>query len=183
MHPDGYATYRAAGHQARLVELFAATDDAHAALWRVLMGLDFANTVAASLTPDDPLPHLLTDHRAVRVTGAADELWATLLDVATALEQRRYTVEIDVVLEVADGFLGRAGRYHLRGGPDGAECVRTNAPAGAACDIATVGSLYLGGHHATTLHRAGLLHTDDATTARLDLALATHRAPDHGTDF
>ena len=183
VHADGYATYRAAGEQARLVELFAATPHAHAALWRVLLGLDFADVLMAELAPDDPLPHLLADPRAVTVTDIRDGVWVRLLDVAAALARRRYARELDVVVEVADPFLGRGGRFRLRGGPDGAECARTADPAGARCDVATLGSLFLGGHAATVLHRAGRLNADDPTVALLDDAFRTRSAPRHGTDF
>ncbi|UZJ24256.1 GNAT family N-acetyltransferase [Rhodococcus antarcticus] len=188
VHPDGYATFRRAegprGRQARVVELVAATEDAHAALWRVLLGLDLVPTVVAELSPDDPLPFLLTDTRAARVTGARDGVWVRLLDVGAALAQRRYATELDVVIDVADGFLGRGGRFRLRGGPEGAECTRTDASADVHTDVSTLGSLHLGGHRVRTLHRAGLVGVHDpAVLDRLDLALVTDRAPVHGTDF
>lgn len=183
VHPDGYATYRARDARAEVVEVVAATDAAHAALWRVLLGLDFADTVSAVLAPDDALPWLLTDTRAVRLVRVRDGLWVRVLNVPAALSARRCAVELDVVLEVADGFLGRGGRFRLRGGPDGAECARTDAPAAVACDVADLGSLYLGGHRASGLARAGRLTGEPAALARLDLALLTEQAPAHGTDF
>lgn len=188
VHADGYATFRRAegpqGRQARVVELVAATEDASAALWRVLLGLDLVPTVVAELSPEDPLPFLLADTRSVRVTGTRDGLWVRLLDVSAALAQRRYAVELDVVLDVADGFLDRGGRFRVRGGPDGAECTRTDAAADVRLDVSTLGSLHLGGHRVSTLHRAGLVGVHDPTVlARLDLALVTDRAPAHGTDF
>ncbi len=188
VHPDGYATYRVAsgerGRRADVVELAAATDAAHAALWRVLMGLDILGTVTATVAPDDPLPFLLTDSRAVRVTNSRDGMWVRLLDVPAALAARRYGTELDVVAQVSNDFLGQGGRFRLRGGPDGAECTRTDAPAQVHTDVAALGSLHLGGHRARTLHRAGLLGVDDpAVLHRLDLAFGADRAPVHGTDF
>lgn len=184
VHPDGYATYRAKDATARVVEVVAGTDEAHAALWRVLLGLDFADHVLAAVSPDDPLPFLLTDTRSAHVTGTRDGAWVRLLDVPTALAQRRYAVEVDVVLDVRDGFLDRGGRFRLTGGPDGARCTRTDTTPDVRLDVSTLGSLHLGGHRVRTLHRAGLLEADDpAVLARLDLALVTERAPAHGTDF
>lgn len=188
VHPDGYATFRRAagprGREARVVELVVATEDARAALWRVLLGLDLVPTVVAELSPDDPLPFLLTDTRAARVTGTRDGLWVRLLDVPAALAQRRYATELDVVLDVADGFLDRGGRFRLRSGPEGAECTRTDATPDVHLDVSTLGSLHLGGHRVRTLHRAGLIgvHHPDVL-ARLDAALLADRAPAHGTDF
>jgi len=188
VHPDGYATYRVASkdstRRADVVELVAATDLAHSALWRVLMGLDILRTVTATVAPDDPLPFLLIDTRAVRVTGTADGMWVRLLDVPAGLSARRYAVELDVVLEVADPFLGQGGRFRLRGGPDGAECTRTDAHAQVHADVSTLGALYLGAHRARSLHRAGVLRVqDDAVLHRLDLAFGADRSPVHGTEF
>jgi predicted acetyltransferase len=187
LHPDGYAAYRVdrAGRRCHVVDLVAATDDAHAALWRVLLGLDMVTTVTSTrFPPDDPLPFLLTDPRLVRTTAVADGMWLRLLDVAAALAARTYAVEVDVVLEVGDAFLERGGRFRLRGGPDGAECAPCDAPVDVHTDVATLGALYLGGHRATTAARAAVLHAADPTRLRrLDAALAADRAPQHGTHF
>lgn len=47
LHADGYASYRIqdADRTCRVVELFAVTDRAYVALWRVLLGLDLVHTV------------------------------------------------------------------------------------------------------------------------------------------
>ncbi|MGH4020294.1 MAG: GNAT family N-acetyltransferase [Pseudonocardiaceae bacterium] len=185
-HPDGYASYRVeeGAQRVTVVDLVAATDDAHAALWRVLLGLDLIETVATGqCPPGDPLPFLLTDPRQVRTVGALDGMWVRLLDVPAALAVRHYAVEVDAVLEVEDGFLGRGGRFRLRGGPDGAQCERSDAPPDAYTDAATLGALYLGGHRASTLARADTLQAEDPALRRLDVALLTDREPHHGTGF
>ncbi len=187
LHPDGYASYRIerAAHRCRVVDLVAATDDAHAALWRILLGLDLVTTVTTwRCPPDDPLPFLLADPRLVRTTNARDGMWVRLLDIPAALAARTYSVALDVVLEVTDGFLDRGGRFRLRGGPDGAECEPTGAAADVHTDVSSLGALYLGGHGAATLARAGLLHADSAVRLQqLDLAMRSERAPQHGTRF
>jgi predicted acetyltransferase len=185
LHADGYAAYRATPDldTIRVSDLFAATDAAYAALWRVLLGVDLVHTVAAACPLDDPLPHLLTDPRLVRTTALEDGLWARFLDVPAVLAARRYPVELDLVLDVRDEFLGRGGRFHLRGGPDGADCTRTAAAPHAALDIATLASLYFGAHRAATLARAGLLDAAPDTVARCDLAFTATREPHHGTGF
>jgi predicted acetyltransferase len=190
LHAEGYAAYRVDrtnGGRAgcRVIDLVATTDTAHAALWRVLLGLDLVDTVTdPRCPPDDPLPFLLSDPRLVRTTAATDGMWLRLVDVAAALAARTYTVELDVVLEVADRFLGRGGRFRLRAGPDGASCEPTHRAAQAHADVASLAALYLGGHRAITLARAGLLEVPDPAVARrLDLAFSTDRAPQHGTHF
>jgi predicted acetyltransferase len=186
-HPDGYASYRIRRDDDSCVvaEVVAATEEAHAALWRILLALDLTETVHAWSRPaEDPLPDLLTDPRQVRTTGLADGMWARPLDVPAALAARRYAVEIDCVLDVRDPFLDLGGRFRLRGGPDGADCVRTDAAVDIGTDMATLGGLLFGGRRATTLARAGLLVTDDpALLSRFDRALLADRSPQHGTEF
>ena len=188
LHPDGYASYRmrrGEQHRLQVVEIVAATEEAHAALWRILLALDLVDTVRAARPLDDPLPDLLTDPRQVRTTGLDDGMWARILDVPAALAARRYAVEIDVVLDVHDPFLDRGGRFRLRGGPDGAECV-PSTPAGrrVGVELAALGSLLFGGRRAGTLARAGLVQAaDPAALRRFDVALLADRAPQHGTEF
>jgi predicted acetyltransferase len=186
-HPDGYASYRRLHpERACLVsEVVAATPQAHRELWRALLAMDLVETVRhRSLALDDPLPLLLTDPRQVRTTGLDDGMWTRAVDVAALLSARPYGVEIDVVLDVGDPFLDRGGRFRLRGGPDGAECEPTAAPADAAVDATALGPLVFGGQRTTTLAAAGLLTADDpALLRRLDLAFLTDRLPVHGTEF
>jgi predicted acetyltransferase len=188
VHADGYASYRIdqGERTCRIVELVSVTEEAHAALWRVLLAMDLVETVALWSHPvDDPLQYLLTDPRQVRTTRLRDGLWARVLDVPAALSARRYATEVDVVLDVHDPFLDRGGRFRLRGGPDGAECVRVDMGGPAvALDVAALGPLLFGGERAGTLARAGLLATDDPATLRsVDLAFLTERVPQHGTEF
>jgi len=186
LHPDGYASYRI-HHDDRLcqvVDFFAATDEAHAALWRTLLSLDLIHTITSSSCPvDDPLPFLLQDPRRVETSGIADGLWARILDVEAVLGARPYAVELDVVLDVADPFLGLGGRFRLCGGPDGASCVRVDSAADAHLDIATLGALAFGTHRATTLARAGLVTAEAPVLRRVDAAFTADREVRHGTHF
>ena len=190
-HPDGYASYRLRHGErtvCNVVEVTAATEEAHAALWRILLTLDLVDTVRAYSRPlEDPLPDLLTDPRLVRTTGLADGMWARILDVPAALSARSYPVEIDVVLDVHDPFLDRGGRFRLRGGPEGATCVPVDAAPAVgtvAVGMAALSALLYGGRRATTLARSGLLQAADPTLLRrLDVALLADRSPQHGTEF
>ena len=186
VHPDGYAAYRWVPDSEKVIveELFAVTDAAHAALWRVLLGVDLATEVTTHLCPlDDPLPHLLTDPRQVRTSAVEDGLWARILDVPAVLSARRYRAELDVVLEVADEFLGRGGRFRLRGGPDGAHCEPSAAAAQLNLDVATLSMLLFGSYRAPELARAGLLTAEPAVVTRCDLAFTADREAIHGSDF
>jgi predicted acetyltransferase len=186
-HPDGYASFRREhGDRAlRVTELFAVTPEAHRELWRTLLATDLTETVTSrSLALDDPLPWLLTDPRQVRTTNLNDGLWTRVLDVPVALSARRYATEIDVVLDVRDGFLDRGGRFRLRGGPDGAVCEPTTDAPDVHVDIRVLGPLLFGGARAAALSWAGLLTADDpAVLRRVDAAFGADRLPRHGTEF
>lgn len=106
------------------------------------------------------------------------------MDVPAALSARHYAAEIDIGIEVQDAFLGRGGRFRLRGGPDGACCEPTDRLPDAHIEIAALGSLYLGGHRALALARAGLLQvTAHQVLLALANGFATDRSPQHGTEF
>ena len=187
-HPDGYLSYRIGeqwndgrpAHRCAVVDYAFATEAAHAALWQVLLGLDLVGEIESSkLAADDPLPYLLTNARQLRTDAITDGIWLRPVDVAALLGARRYSVEIEVVLDVAG-----AGRYALSGGPDGASCTPTDRRAEVTLSRAALGSIYLGGHRLSTLARAGRATADDGRVLRrTDLAFAADRVPAHGTAF
>jgi predicted acetyltransferase len=188
VHPDGYVSYRRdhATRTCRIVEVVTASDEAYVALWSTVLALDLVDTVSyRKAAVAEPLAHLLADPRQVRAVEQHDGMWARVLDVPAALVARRYTVEVDVVLDVRDPFLDRGGRFRLRGGPDGAECVPADGGAPVVgVEMAALGSLLFGGAHAGALARAGLVAADDpAVLRRLDAAFRADRAPQHGTEF
>ncbi|MHA6625623.1 GNAT family N-acetyltransferase [Pseudonocardia sichuanensis] len=188
VHPDGYVSYRRdnATRTCRIVEVITASDEAYVALWSTVLALDLVDTVSyRKMATAEPLAHLLADPRQLRTVEQRDGMWARVLDVPAALAARRYAVEVDVVLDVHDPFLDRGGRFRLRGGPDGAECVPADGGAPVVgVGMAALGTLLLGGGHAGALARAGLLAADDpAALRRLDAAFRADRTPQHGTEF
>jgi predicted acetyltransferase len=149
----GYVVYRQkedwehgnARNEVRIGDLQAIDGEAYRALWGYCLGIDLVATIKAHGRPlRDPVTWLLAAPRRVQQVRS-DHIWVRLVDVAAALAARRYAVEGELVLEVSDGFTPEAGgRFLLRGGPDGAECVRTERAADlrlAAADLATA---YLG---------------------------------------
>jgi predicted acetyltransferase len=141
------------------VREFVALDaPAARALWGRLLDLDLQAKIEIRRRPtDDPLLHLLVDSRAPAPT-LMDELWLRVVDLPTTLAARRYSADLDVVLEVTDELLpGNAGRWRVTGGSDKASCERTDDEPDLALDVRELGAAYLGGTTLTALAAAGLL--------------------------
>ncbi|WP_448074063.1 sterol carrier protein domain-containing protein [Georgenia yuyongxinii] len=127
------------------------------------------------LAPDDALRGLVVDHRAAHAVEH-DGVWLRLLDVPGALSARRYQARVDVVLEVRDTLLpANAGRWHLRGGPDGASVVPATEDADLALGVADLAAAYLGGTSLGALALAG--RVDEVTPGTLAAASAAFGWP------
>lgn len=140
----------------RLRELMAATPEDRAILWEHLLRLSLTRSVHWPLAPEDePLPHMLTDTRAVR-GRLGDGLHVRLVDVPRALAQRTYAAPVDVVLDVTDAACPwNAGRWRLAADTAGASCERTDAAADLALSATELGAAYLGGTPLALLAAAG----------------------------
>lgn len=177
---DGLAVYTVAENiedyaasTLNLVRFIAATDEAYAGLWGFLLQLDLIGTIKASgLSVDEPLWWMLADRRAARVE-VQDHHYLRVLDVAAALEGRRYWVADSVLLEVLDPQGITDGCYRLTAGADGVGVVqRVDVPQPAASivrlGVAELSAILLGGVSPVTLSQAGRLHCEDpARIARL----------------
>ncbi|MFD3701558.1 GNAT family N-acetyltransferase [Nocardia sp. NPDC058658] len=188
LHADGYALYRRSRRGehgiASIWEFRAATPDAHAALWRVLLGMDLVDTVEADIADDDPLAHMLTDPRAVQLTRRGDSLWARIMDVPAALTARTYRADLDTVMAVHDPFRSAGGNFALRIRDGIAECEPTTRPATLSFDINILAALYFGGQRASTFAAAHRLKAEDPTVLRaFDEAFTADRAPQLGWFF
>ncbi|MGY1944086.1 GNAT family N-acetyltransferase [Nocardia asiatica] len=180
LHADGYALYRFhADGRARtveVVEMRTVTAEAHAALWRALLGLDLVSRVDGVLTDHDPLPYLLTDPRLVRTTARYDGSWLRLMDVPAALTARAYAGELDVTIEVTDPFRNAGGTFALRVRDGQAECAPTGRAADIELGIDVLGSMYLGAYPARVFAAANRLRAKDPAQVRaLDDAFRTER--------
>ncbi|WP_322819136.1 GNAT family N-acetyltransferase [Tepidiforma sp.] len=172
----GYVRYRvrrgeAAGLPAgevEVVELAGVDGGAEAALWEFVFGVDLVQRVRASMRPlDDALLWLLDDARRLE-RRPVDALWCRVMDVAGALEGRRFAAEGGLVLEVCDDFGGyAAGRFVIEGGPEGARCRPTTESAEVTLGAEELGALYFGQASALALWRAGRIEADEGTVRRL----------------
>ncbi|WP_040803604.1 GNAT family N-acetyltransferase [Nocardia concava] len=187
-HPDGYAILRRAwsddGNTATVRELRAVTPEAHIALWRVLLGLDLVKTVVASTSDNDPLPHLVTDPRLIRVTARHDALWARIMDVPAALTARTYQRDLDLVLAVDDPFRDAGGAFALRVRDGIAECEPTDRTPDLELGIDVLSSLYFGAYRARTFAAANRIQAKDTAQLRaFDEAFTSDRDAELGWFF
>ena len=184
--PEGFALYGVDGGWSEgettktlfVRDFVAATPEAAAGLWQYLGHVDLIRTIKAANVPiDTPLPWLLTDSRAMRVTSRRDFLWLRPIDVCVLLGARSYAIDGRLVLEVVDdGPAG--GRYELDGGPDGATCSRTGAEPHLVLGADALGMIALGGIRPSLLARAGWIHAPAVGAATFaDVMLATEQEP------
>jgi predicted acetyltransferase len=98
-----------------------------------------------------------------------------LIDVGAALSARTYAGDGAVVIEVADEFCPwNAGRWRISRG--GAE--RTTDMADIACEVNSLGCVYLGGFTFVQLARAlRVKEVRAGALARADAMFYTDRAP------
>jgi predicted acetyltransferase len=104
-----------------------------------------------------------------------DGLWVRLVDVEGALSRRSYSAPEAVVIEIRDAFCPwNQGRWSV--GPDGV--ARTDHPRELACDVTTLGSVYLGGFTWAQLARAGRVEElHGGAIRRADALFRTDGAP------
>lgn len=160
-------------------QLVAVTPDALAALWRFALQHDLVDEVTADLRPlDDPLPWLVADPRGV-TQEVHDHGWLRVLDVPSALQARRYSAPIDVVIRVVDSLEFAAGDWRLRVDADGVATVDRvdGVDVDAAMDVSALSAIYPGSVRAVSLRGAGRITTDAATAERLDRTFAAFPAP------
>ncbi|OCB31113.1 GNAT family acetyltransferase [Mycobacterium malmoense] len=163
-------------------DFFAPTPGAYLGLLRFLLGLDLIDRVVFWMLPmDDPLPWLLADRRAARVTAVHDETWLRVIDVPRALGARRYNGDAAVTLDVKDSVLQEnSGRFEVSG--DGAE--PTGRRPQLQVGVEGLSAVLLGGATWRDLAVAGLARADDPSAiAVADRLFAVPQAPHAGFFF
>lgn len=159
---DGYVVYRVKHEwhavprsQLQVRELVASNLEAYADLWRFCFDHDLIHEIEAWGRPlDEPLLHMVAEPRRLGLR-VIDMLYLRLVDVAGAMQARRYRVPGTLTIEVRDSVCPwNDGVYTLEGGPDGATVGQGGEPD-LALDATTLGAAYLGGPRFATLARAG----------------------------
>lgn len=188
---SGFARYRPIDTQAWFVsdqrtvvveDFFAPTADAYLGLLRFLFGLDLVDRVIFWMLPlDDPLPLLLLDRRAAKVTAVYDETWLRIVDVHRALTARNYAGDGAVTIAVNDPLLpSNSATFTITG--EGA--ASSNQHPQLHVGIEGLGTVLLGGATWHSLAIAGMVRTDDnAALAAADRLFAVPNAPYAGFYF
>ncbi|MGW6281866.1 GNAT family N-acetyltransferase [Kribbella sp. NPDC055071] len=176
---DGYALWRgkptwdSAGpaSEVALEELVALEPTAYKALWHYLLTMDLAAKLEFGFAAlDEPVQQLVANPAALN-RRVNESLWLRVTDVVRALEQRRYAVPLDVVLEVRDDLMpANAGRFRLTADRASAQCSATADPADLSLSVHELGAVYLGGRALAEFaasgrvveHTAGALGTASA---------------------
>ncbi len=186
----GYATYRLSPPDGDVMkmsvhECVAASDSAHAALWRFLFDVDLVVSVSASAqSPDDPVWWMLADPRRLKRTPV-DGLWVRVIDPVKALSERTYSSYDRLVIEVNDRFLPDSGGvFELETGTGGAMCRRSTAIPDISMSASELGATYLGGTRLSGLARAERVQEHTAgSVERFDRMFIAERAPWCGHHF
>ena len=163
--PDGYAFYRQkldseSGFPEGKVsvrEIIAASPTAHTGLWRFLTSIDlFVEIAYWNLPVDDPLAWKVPDHRRIK-RKRWDALYLRILDVVQALEARTYAADGRITFAVDDPFLpDLGGTFELGVSEGNGTCRRIGGgPTDVSLGTTDLASLYLGGHNAIAMARAG----------------------------
>ena len=185
--PDGYARYRVrdkwddSGPQSTVIvtEKMATTSAAHLDLWRFLLDIDLmAKLEAWNIAPDDPLILNALEPRRLGV-ALGDALWLRVVDVASALAQRRYAGDGRLVLEVADELCDWNDGRWLLSVENGTPLVEpTTEPADLAMDVTDLAAAYLGGFSFVQLADAARVRElQPGALSRADGLFRTERPP------
>jgi predicted acetyltransferase len=167
-------------------DLWGATDEVWASLWRFLLTVDLVDEIRADYRPlDEQVERLFVDRRRVRTTWLEDETWLRLADVPAALAARSFgelaTGTGSVVIDVRDPFLpANSGRYLIGDGP----ARSVDETAELALDVDTLAELYLGDVFPSQLASVGRITVAKTEAlARADRLFAIAGSPWCGTFF
>jgi predicted acetyltransferase len=151
---DGYALWRGKmnwpptgpANDVFVEELVAPDMSAYRALWQHLLTMDLSGKLHYEhAAVDEPIQQLVSTPTALD-RRVSESLWIRVTDVPRALEQRRYAVPVDVVLDVTDGLIeSNTGRFRLTADGSSVSCERTDAAADLSLSAAELGATYLGG--------------------------------------
>jgi predicted acetyltransferase len=183
----GYAIFRTKANwtpngphgTVQVKELFAVDAGSYARVMEFVLNQDLMAVTHLRNRPiDDPLLDMLSDPRRASV-DINDQLWVRLVDVDRALAARRYSLPVDVVIEVDDPVCPwNTGRWRVTGDRDDSRCARVDGDPDLVVAIDDLGAVYLGGRPLSRLAAAGRVHEHTpGTLARASQAFTWDPAP------
>ena len=163
-------------------DFFAPTIPSYLGLVRFLLDLDLVDRVVFSMLPqDDPLPWLLVDRRAARVTASRDETWLRVVDAGAALTGRTYTGDGTLTVRIEDRLLQDNARTFAISA-QGAEPTDTDPQL--EVEITALAAALLGATQWGALALAGLVTVNDpAAVAVADRLFHVAESPHAGFFF
>jgi predicted acetyltransferase len=149
-------------------DMQADTGATRAALWRFCFDLDLAENMRmrGPAPIDDPLRHIVTDPRRVRVGYLNDGLWLAPLDPAELLGARTYAVPGRLVIEVNAPDDSRT-TLAVESDASGTHCKTTTESPDLACDWTALGMALLGGNRWSELVMARRVRADRGEVVEL----------------
>jgi hypothetical protein len=170
--PDALMAFRFRGWtpEAQVIEVLEdlGSLEGRAALWQTVASTRIAATLhRADAALDDPLPWLLRDRSAWRVTGVADGISLRVLDPSRVLTERRYWCPATrLVVEVSDPTGAHGGRWAVRVDRGAARVATTEEAADVTLDAVTLSAALLGGSTVgSPFHTSRVSGTDDAVSS------------------
>lgn len=169
---------------ATIHDLWGATPEAEAALWRYVFDIDLVRTIKAEERPvDDLIRWFLIDRRDLQVTSVWDEQWLRLVDVDTALRARGYDSDEAVTITVRDRILDHNNAtWRVAGGK--VEQTTASGAADLVVDVAALGAAYFGSTSWFELAATPAVEVADASAvARADRIFQSRPLPRCGSFF
>jgi hypothetical protein len=170
--PDALMAFRFRGWtpEAQVIEVLEdlGSPEGRAELWQTVASTRIATTLhRADAALDDPLPWLLRDRSAWRVTGVSDGISLRVLDPSRVLAARRYwCAATRLVIEVSDPTGAAGGRWAVQVDRGAARVSATEEAADVILDAVTLSAALLGGSIiGSPFHSPGVAGDDDAVSS------------------
>jgi predicted acetyltransferase len=181
--PAAYAFYRINPWSERgsptgnvfVVEAMSGSPEGMFSIWRFLLGIDLTARVKGNFLPVDH-QLILTVAQPRRLNFLLREgIWVRVIEVGAALAARGYATDDAIVIDVADDFCPwNAGRWSVSRNA----VEQTSAAPDLACDVRSLGCVYLGGFTFAQLARAlRVTELRDGALVRADALFHSDRKP------
>ncbi|MDO5066229.1 MAG: GNAT family N-acetyltransferase [Propionibacteriaceae bacterium] len=168
--PDGFVSFRHGGWAddfsdgpcpMKVSAIWAPSPAISRALWRGLVEIDLVAKVRYDSVPrGDSLPYSLVDSWAVNRRSTHDGVWLRILDLPSAVAQRGFDADGEVVVRVVDPMGLCDGTWRIRAEGDVATATLSADSPAVELGVDTLARLWHGDVTARELARAGIIRGD-----------------------